>query len=178
MEPDIRHEEYDAFSGYLAYRFTGYEKDHKILIFFNRTESEDADHTPFKGTQLKEPPTSWQKTADLLRHEAPVLQETTIKSYLQANVQQAFIGRSLRSPIKYKLVDSAERNSYYEREWGSGYEVRTWSRVGFSADGQQALFFESYHFDRLNSEGHYIVMEKKSGNWVLIREISTWSVVE
>lgn len=121
IAPDKRPEEYDAFSGYLTYRFTGYEKNHGKLIFFNRTESEDDDPTPFKGTPFK--PDPWQQTADFLRQKVPLLQQTTIESYRKANTQQAFVGRSFRSPIDYKLIDSAERESYYQRGWPDANEV-------------------------------------------------------
>jgi len=176
VAPDIRPEEYDAISGYLAYRFTGYEKNHEKLIFFNMTESENDDATPFKGTPFK--PGPWQQTADFLRQQAPLLQQTTIDSYRKANTQQAFVSRSFHSPIDYKLVDSAERESYNQRGWPNANEVMTWSRVGFSADGTQALFYETNHFGRLNSNSRYIVIEKENGSWTIKKEIRGWDVEE
>ena len=164
IAPDINAAEYDLFSGYLAYRFDGYQKNYLRLSFLNMTQSAEDDRTPFA-----EPPVSWQQTAEFLRQKAPVLQQTTIDSYHKANTQQAFIGHSLRSPIDYKLVDSAERNSYYEREL-CGDKVVTWSRVGFSADGTQALFYESDR-GRLCGTGRYIVMEKENGNWTMKKDI-------
>jgi len=146
-------------------------KDHEKLIFLNRTQSAADDSSPFDGQ------VPWRDTAELLRQDAPVLQQTTIDSFLKANTEQAFIGRSLRSPIDSKLVDSEERDSYYQRGWGVSI-VMTWSRVGFNADGTQALFYESYHFGRLNSTGRYIVMEKENSNWMLRKEIALWSSTE
>ena len=171
IAPDIRPEEYDAFSGYLAYTFTGWEKNHEKLILFHKTQSAAADSTAFGG------PVPWHETAEFLRQEAPSLQPATIDSYLKANTQQALLGGSLRSPIDYKLVDSAERDSYCLRESGVSI-VMTWSRVGFSPDGTQALFYESYHFGRLNSTGRYIVMDRENARWTVRKEIALWSSIE
>jgi len=50
----------------------------------------------------------------------------------------------------------------------------TWSRVGFNADGTQALFYESYRCGGLCGTGRYMVMEKRSGGWVIGANIVVW----
>jgi len=182
---DLAPDEYSVFSGYLADTFNRKEKERNSeqpskLIFFNMTQSGDDDLLPDENGH----PIPWEKTAESLRQKAPVLQQTTVNSFRKANAQQAFVHRSLRSPIGYELVDSAELDSMFKKgggDWLAYYKryprasgVVTWSRVGFNADGTQALFYESYRCGGLCGTGRYMVMEKKNGSWVIGTDIVVW----
>jgi hypothetical protein len=184
---DLTPEEYNVFSGYIADTFSGRrvregdtfvkrELDSKLIIF-NITQSGE-----LSGREWR--PDPWEKAAESLREKAPILQRATTDSFLQANFQQAFVHRSIRSPIDYQLVTSAELEpifckhcgfwpEYYKRFPGATGIV-TWSRVGFNSDGTQALFFENYRCSGLCGTGRYVVMEKKNGIWVITTDIVAW----
>ena len=49
------------------------------------------------------------------------------------------------------------------------------SHVGFSADGQQAMFEYSYEFCPLCSHGGTVLMEKKSGRWHVRENFGGWT---
>lgn len=180
---DLTPDEYNLFSAYVTELQGGKNKgrDGKQvakLIAVNMTLSGDDDLLPDENGH----PVPWDKTAESLRKKAPALQQTTIDSFRAANFQQAFIHHSFRFPIDYELVDSAQLNSMfkkngggwnaYYKQYGSG--MVTWSRVGFNADGTQALFYESYRCGGLCGTGRYMVMEKTSGGWVIGANIVVW----
>ena len=100
------------------------------------------------------------------------------------NAQQGFLRRSLHPSIDYELVSSAQLEpifckhcgfwpAYYRRFPGSP-GILTFSRVGFSADGTQALFYLSNHCGDLCGTGLYVVMEKHGGRWTIEKEIEMW----
>jgi len=114
----------------------------------------------------------------------PALKQTTIDSFRKANSQQASVHLSIRSPIDYELVTSAQLEpifckhcgfwpEYYKRFPGASGIV-TWSRVGFNSDGTQALFYESYRCGDLCGTGRYMVMEEKNGSWMIGSDIVVW----
>jgi len=79
-------------------------------------------------------------------------------------------------------VDSIQLDSLFKKgDWLAYYKqypgasgVVTWSRVGFNAEGTQALFYEGYRCGELCGTGHHIVMEKKNGSWMLGPDIVVW----
>jgi hypothetical protein len=90
--------------------------------------------------------------------------------------------RSFGSPIEYELVDSNQLESIFKKgDWPAFYKqysgasgILTWSRVGFSAEGTQALFYVSHRCGGLCGGGRYILMEKQARRWVIGTEIVVW----
>ena len=178
-------DEYNVFSGYVADTFGRRDKEQDSkqpgkLIFLSMTQSGDDDLLPDENGH----PVPLEKTAESLRKKAPALQRATIDSFRTANSQQAFLHRSIRSPIDYELVTSAQLEpifckhcgdwpEYYKRFPGASGIV-TWSRVGFNSDGTQALFYESYRCGGLCGTGRYVLMEKKNGSWMIRTDIVVW----
>jgi len=142
---DLNADEYNVFSQYLADTFSvreiraGTARPAK-LIFFNMTQFGDGGLLADENGH----PVPWKKTAESLQKKAPALQQTTIDSFRKANVQQAFVHRSIHSPIDYELVDSTQLNSFFKEKggyWLAYYKqypdasgIVTWSRVGFNAN--------------------------------------------
>jgi len=127
-------------------------------------------------------PIPWAQTASSLKGEALNLRQTTVDAFREVNKQQATLHRSLHTVFDYDLVDSTQIDSvfknggwhaYYERFPGSP-GILGFSRVGFSADGAQALFFMSNSCGELCGGGEYVVMERRDGRWVIEKEIQTW----
>jgi hypothetical protein len=101
----------------------------------------------------------------------------------KANDQQALVHRSIHSPIDYELVDSIQLDSFFKKGgglWDAYYKhqgasgIVAWSRVGFNADGTQALFYEGYRCGELCGSGRYVVMQKKNGSWTIGTAIVVW----
>jgi len=180
--------EYDVLSAWVTGTFTGQGsregvgKDIGKIVVFNMTESgEDGQNLRMDGTGQ---PIPWTQTASSLQNKVPTLQRTTIDAYREVNAQKAALRRSFQPSIEYELVDSAQLEPIFKRgggDWLAFYKqfpgsqgVLTFSRVGFSADGTEALFFLSNHCGGLCGTGRYVVMEKRNGRWVIEKEIEMW----
>jgi hypothetical protein len=122
-------------------------------------------------------PIPWEKTAESLRKKDLALQQAALDAFRKVNAQQAFLRRSLHPSIDYELVTSAQLEpifckhcgfwpAYYKQFPGS-QGLLTFSGVGFSADGTQAFLYFSNRF-----EGHYVIMEKRDGLWVIEQSIN------
>jgi len=150
------------------------------IVMLNMTASGD-DHPPRDENGQ---PFPWEKTAERLRKNAPALQQTTIDAFRKANAQQAFARRSFQFPIDYEIITSDQLESFFKTHgysWPAYYKqypgsngILTWSRAGFNADGTQALFYFANHCGELCGGGSYVVMEKRSGRWVIEKEIEMW----
>jgi hypothetical protein len=177
--------EYEVLSVYIDRVFTDGEgkrqvsKDIVKIVIFDSTNSGDNDLLRDGNGQ----PIPWEKTAESLRMKAPTLQQTTIDAFRKANAQQASLRRSFHPVIDYELVDSTQLESIfkngdgwsvYARRFPGSPGITTFSRVGFSADGTQALFYLSNRCGGLCGTGRYVVMEKQNGGWVIGKEVEMW----
>lgn len=183
---DLTADEYTTFSAYIAGRFGDRDRhlgsnEVSTLVFFNQTRCDDRHSLrDYNNGQ----PLPWEKTAAFLRSKAPVLQPTTLESFLKANSQQAFVHPSFHVPIKYELVDLAKETSIFRKDGGDWLDfykqypgssgIVTWSRVGFNADGTQAIFYYEKACGGLCGGGNYVVMEKRDGGWIIGIESSMW----
>jgi hypothetical protein len=129
-------------------------------------------------------PTPWEKTVETLRQKAPSLQQTTIDAFRRANARQAFLGRGFRFPVEYEIVDESRLAPIFKRDgggWDAYYKqypgaqgIATVSRIGFSADGAQALFYIKNSCGGLCGSGWYLIMEKRDGRWIIAKAILKW----
>ena len=100
------------------------------------------------------------------------------------STQEASFRRSFNSPVDYEVVNSAQLDSFFKKgggSWPAYYKqypgsqgVLEFSRVGFNADGTQALFYYGNTCGGLCGGGGYVVMKKRSGRWVIGKEIEMW----
>ena len=151
------------------------------IVVFNMTESgEQRSNLRMDGNGQ---PIPWAQTASSLQNKVPALQQTTIDAYRRVNAQQAFLRRSFCPPIEYELVDSTQLDAIFKKSgwWPAYYKqfpgsqsILTFSRVGFSAGGTEALFYLSNRCGDLCGTGEYVVMEKRDGRWVIGKEIEMW----
>lgn len=111
-----------------------------------------------------------------------MLKRETIDGFQDVNKQQGVFQRSFRVAFDYELLDSSQLESafkdgswtaYYKRFPGSPGVLR-FSRVGFSADGNQALFCVSNQCGALCGGGDYVIMGRHQGRWVIEKTIDTW----
>jgi len=180
--------EYDALSAFIDSKFASRKGVQPIeplgsgisrIVILNTTESdENGQNVRFDGNGK---PIPWVQTASLLQSKDPTLKQTTIVAFRKVNRQQTSLRRSFHPAIDYDLADSAQIDPFFKRGsggWFAFYKrfpgspgIITFSRVGFSEDGTQALFYLSNACGELCGTGMYVVMEKRNGSWAIEKEI-------
>jgi hypothetical protein len=183
---EVGETEYEVLSACLTDIFTGPRHEERVgkdivkIIVVNMTKSDEQDHPWLDGNGQ---PIPWEETAKSLQEKAPSLQRTTIDAFREVNAQQASLRPSFHMVINYELLDL---NQLYSIPWGGDWwgmyykrfpgsqGIMTLSRVGFSADGTQALFYFSNRCGGLCGGGSYVVMEKRDSHWVIGKEIEMW----
>jgi len=183
--------EYDAISAFIDSKFASRKGVKPIspigngitrIVIFNTTESDErGQNVRLDGNGQ---PIPWSQTASSLQSQVPTLRRTTIDAFREVNRQQASLRRSFHPAIDYELADSAQLEPIFKRgggDWFAFYKrfpgspgIMTFSRVGFSEDGTQALFYLSNHCGGLCGTGMYVVMEKRNGSWAIEKEIEMW----
>jgi hypothetical protein len=183
--------EYDVLSAFIDDKFASRKGEEPLeplgngiskIVVLNMSESDESgQNRRLDGNGQTIP---WTQTMQTMLKEAPTLQRTTLDAFRNVNAQQAFLRRSLHPSIDYELVSSAQLEpifcnhcgfwpAYYKQFPGSP-GILTFSRVGFSVDGTQALFYLSNHCGDLCGTGMYVVMEKRDGRWTIGKEIEMW----
>jgi hypothetical protein len=174
---EVTKAEYDVLSTYISRSFVGEVAKERIdrsvsqIVIVNRTKSDQEDI---------DEDMPWKKIERHLRKEAPSLHRETISSFREANLRQAALGFSFRLPVPYKLVSSPGIYSifndgggwpeYNQRYPGSqGFLVL--SRVGFSPDAKQAVFYARNTCGLLCATDAYVVMEKRHSGWTIVKEV-------
>lgn len=179
---EITAAEYGVLVSWIDVRFTSKEQVSngvtKVVIF--NTTSDDP-HIQWQGSGGLVP---WKTEAESLRKQEPALLETTTDAFGSKILHQAVLPKSLSCAIECVVVDSARLEPIFKKgggDWPAYFKqfpgspgLLTFSRVGFSPDGTQALFYLSATCGGLCGSGYYIVMEKHSGQWVIKKEINVW----
>jgi hypothetical protein len=118
-----------------------------------------------------------------LRKEVPSLELATIKNFHEVNRRQAALQQQFDLPLPYKLAANTTLHSilhhvtdwpeYYRRYPGAQGFLR-FSRIGFSRDRKQAIFFASNHCGGLCATGSYTVAKKLGTRWIIVKEVIVW----
>lgn len=174
--------EYEVFSAYISQSFVGAVGKDRVgrpisqVVIGNTTESDEQDLRDLAEDHSL-PPGGVEK---YLRKEVPSLRVTTISNFHRANEKRAQLTRHFDLPLPYQLVsaekigsivkDAASWPEYYKQYPGAqGY---VWlSRVGFSPDGKQSLFYVSNSCGGLCATLSYVVMEKNGSAWKMLKEV-------
>jgi hypothetical protein len=181
--------DYDVLSAFIDNKFTsrkGVEPIEPVghgiarIVIFNQTESDQ--YGPNVRLDGNGQPIPWTQAASSLQNKAPTLKRTTIDAFREMNKQQASVRRSFHPAFDYELVNSIELDSIFKNgDWPAYYKrfpgspgILTFSRVGCSAVGTQALFYLTNRCGELCGTGMYVVMEKRDGRWVVETEIEMW----
>jgi len=175
--------EYAVFSAYITHTFTGSRGEDRVgshvsnIVIINMTRF-DLDYSQIEDENDK--PVSWKKTSKFLQKEAPTLQPATIEKLREVGAQSAPFHPSFQLPVPYQLVDAKEIDEifknggwwtdYYKKYPGS-QGILTLSRIGFSADGNQALFYATNSCGGKCGTETYVVMQRSGTSWKLVKEI-------
>jgi hypothetical protein len=180
-DTDVSEPEYEVFSTYISQSFIGAVGKERVgdpvsqIVIVNRTEADkddlDDEETPPGGVEK------------YLQKEAPSLRLATISNFHKANARQAHLALRFHLHLQYQLVSAEKIGSivkdvsswpeYYKQYPGAqGYLAL--SRVGFSPDGKQALFYASNRCGGKCATGSYVVMEKHGSAWRILKEVFVW----
>ncbi len=178
--------EYEIYSAYISQSFVGAIGENRIgkpisqIVIVNCTESDKDDLDDHLDPDDMPPGGSVEK---YLRKEAPSLRAVTISKFHRANEKQAELALRFHLPLQYQLVSADKIGSilkdvgswpeFYKQYPGAQGHMRL-SRVGFSPDGKQALFYPSNWCGGLCASGSYVVMEKHGSAWRVVKEIYMW----
>lgn len=149
------------------------------VVIFNTTSGD-----PHLQWQNNGRPVSWEKEAESLRGKEPTLQKATTDAFGKVDVEQALLRQPLHCAVECVVLDSAQLEAIFKKgggDWPAFYNrfpgstgLLTFSRVGFSADGTQALFYVSGNCGGLCGAGYYVLMERHYEHWVIKKEINVW----
>jgi hypothetical protein len=184
---NISEAEYEVFSAYISQSFVGavgkdrIDREISQIVIVNRTESDKNDLDDFLDPN-DPPPGGTVET--YLQKEAPSLRAITVSNFQRANKKQGKLTPQFHLPLPYQLVAAEQIGSilkdspndwieYYRHYPGAQGHMRL-SRVGFSPDGEQALFYSSNWCGGHCALGSYVVMEKRVEGWKVIKEVFIW----
>jgi hypothetical protein len=183
---EVSESEYQVLSDYMAGAFTGEKGKDRVggsvskIVIINKTQSDRNDD---KMEDDNGKPLSWKEISAYLHKELPTLQQASLNSFREVNAHPASFKHSFRLPIAYELVDRTDIDAVFKNGgwWTDYYKkylnsqgILSLSRVGFSLDGKQAVFFSSNGCGGKCGTGTYVVMERVGSGWRIAKEILVW----
>jgi hypothetical protein len=144
------------------------------------------DMTEYDESEIVED-TSWKQIQQYLRKQVPSLQPSTIDTFRQMNRQQAQLRPHFDLPVRYELVSASKIDSIlhdisswpeYYKQYPASQGFLVLSRVGFSPDGKQAIFYAKNNCGGRCATGSFAVMEKRGTAWTVVKEVIHMGVVK
>jgi len=174
---EISQAEYEIFSAFIARSFVG--KAGAERVAFPVSQIIIVDTTEYDESEITDE-MSWKEIRRFLRKQVPSLQVATMENFRSANVSQAALEKIFDLPLPYQLVaentlDSIIHNiadwpQYYKKYPGAqGFLVL--SRVGFSPDEKQAMFYVTNHCSGKCASWSFVVARKERAKWVVVKEV-------
>jgi hypothetical protein len=169
--------EYEVFSACIAHYFVG--EAAKERIGFPVSQIVIVDTTEYEESEIVED-TSWKHIRRYLRKQVPSLQPTTINTFREMSLHQAQLRPRFDLPLHYELVSPCKIDSIvhdisswreYYKQYPGSQGILSLSRVGFSPDGEQALFYASNHCGGLCATDSFAIMEKRGKAWTVVKEV-------
>jgi len=175
---EVSQSEYEIFSAFIEKSFVG--KAGAERVDFPVSQIIIADRTAFDETEIVEE-MSWKQVRQFLRKEVPSLKSATIDDFRQTNQSQAALQQQFSLPLPYQLVAESTFESIFHDDsgWWPQFYVHypgaqgflTLSRVGFSSDGQQAMFYVANHCGGKCGSWSFVVAQKHGPKWSIVKEV-------
>jgi len=186
----VEQAEYDVISAYVNQRVLieseagrGHPADRRALRIVIVAVS-GSDHGPLNSFyDSKGQLIPWSKSGDWLQGKEPALQRATFQDFRQRNMHPTTFQSSFHLSIPFQLIAQSDLDAILEGGggWPAFYKrfpnssgVITFSRVGFSPDGKQAIFLESHGCGPLCGSGSYVIMRKDDTGWATEKIVETW----
>jgi hypothetical protein len=178
--PEVSQSEYEIFSAFIARSFVGKAGNERVA--FPVSQIIIVDRTDYDPSEIEEE-MSWKETRKFLRKQVPSLQLATTDNFREANLSQAALQQRFGLPLPYQLVvgstldsiihDIADWPQYY-KQYPGAQGFLTFSRVGFSPDGEQAMFYVTNHCGGKCATGSFVVARKRDAKWAVVKEVIFW----
>ena len=179
---EVSQSEYRVLSDYIADAFTGDKGEDRVahpvtkIVIVNKTQSDRDDD---QAVDLEtDKPISWKAMRAYLHKEFPSLQAAALNSFREVNTHPAPFRHSFHLSVPYELVDKTEVDSTwwtdYYKKYPNSQGILSLSRVGFSPNGRQAVFYASNGCGGKCGTGSYVVMERVDSSWKVAKEILIW----
>jgi hypothetical protein len=177
---EVTASEYEVFSAYIARYFVGNAATERIALPVSQIVV--VDTTEYNESEIAED-TSWKQTQHYLRRQVPSLKQSTINTFRQVNREQAHLLPRFDLPLHYELVSASTVDSIlhdvsswpeYYKHYPASQGYLALSRVGFSPDGTQAIFYASNHCGGLCATGSFAVLQKRGTAWTVVKEVILW----
>ena len=174
---EVSQSEYEIFSSFIAHSFGG--KDVTERVGFPVSQIIIVDRTEYDESEVEED-LPWKKMRKLLRKQVPSLQLATIESFREANLRQSALQQRFDLPLPYQLVAESTLHSIlhdvgdwpkYYKQYPGAQGILTFSRVGFSQDGAQGLFYVSNGCGGLCATDSFVVAQRRNTKWTVLKEV-------
>lgn len=156
---------------------------HGYIIIGDFTSSLRCGATAKNGFQMggcggmRAPGEAPRRAVDNVRNALRGLRKSAISDFLQKNARAFPLARRFVLPVKYVLY-GPHAHTRIPRQLGAPAFAFYLSRVGFSANGKQALVFVNYISwkNRSLSGGAYLLLEREAGQWTVRASKTFWSL--
>ena len=119
----------------------------------------------------------------LLEEDFKELKSETREDFQSKNKTSSKLERKFPTKAKYTLISQEELAKIFggNLNWSNFHKkypdtggFSTFSRVGFSKDGLQALVFVGWSCGGLCGEGNYYFLKKENGEWKVVTKEMVW----
>lgn len=165
IEKSSKEKEYEIYLKIL-------DDNEKVFVILNQTMNDP----------ILEHSNSSKYITERIKEEFNELKSDTLENFILKNKQSIPIEKKFIPQNKFKLVEkevlepiwknSSKFTDFKEKYSTKGYY--TFSQVGFSDYGTQAILFRSIYCGSLCASGDYFLLSKKNENWQITRTFNAW----
>ncbi len=118
-----------------------------------------------------------------LKQSFDELKSETLEDFNSKNKESSRLEKKFPTKNTYVLISDEEIKKFFDKrlDWEGFYKkypksdgFSTFSRVGFSTDGKQALVFAAQSCGGLCGEGNYYFLKNENSEWKIIKKQMTW----
>ncbi|MBO0860756.1 MAG: hypothetical protein J2P21_20185 [Chloracidobacterium sp.] len=172
----ISNEEYAVYSAVIRNMFAGdrvtfdTQAKVKMLVIEDRTVSESFNAAAGEN-----------ETERLKQIFSPTIPQEIIDDFVAKNAKSCQLTNSLDIKLKYTIIPKEKikpitglpSDEFYKQFPDSGGYIAL-SRVGLNANGDQALAYMQHVCGGLCGSGHYLLLAKNNGGWVVQESFRAW----
>jgi hypothetical protein len=175
-QSNISAEEYAIYGAVIRNMFAGdrvtfdTQAKVKLLVIEDRTVSEHFNAAAGEN-----------ETERLKQIFSPPISQEIIDDFVAKNAKSCQLTNSLDIKLKYTLIPKEKikpitglpSDEFYRQFPDSGGYIAL-SRIGFNANSDQALAYMQHVCGGLCGSGHYLLLAKNKGGWVVQKKFMAW----
>ena len=174
---EVTQSEYEIYSAFIARAFAGKAGEERVA--FPVSQMIIVDTTKYDESEITQD-MSWKEVRKFLRKQVPSLRLTTIENFREVNQRQAALQQRFSLRLSYQLVAESTIDSIIHEisDWSQYYKqypgaqgVLTLSRIGFSPDGEQAMFYVTNHCGGKCASWSFVVAQRHGQIWSIVKEV-------